>query len=268
MIEDRKKRTGFIVVFMLLAFLSGLKAYGQTSPTQVLKKVENAIKIEHKAQKKAERWSQEKENIVAELQDLKHREQWIDFQTKKYKGYIKEEEGIIAGLERKKKEFEKIKMELEPYLETVYDRLKTFVDTDLQFLPEERKKRLSFIRSSLDDYRVGLSEKLRRVLEALQVEANYGRSIEKTDGILDISGKKIEVTFLRVGRLALFFISADRTKVGCLDKATGKWKMLDHKYAKEVLKGIEMAERKRAIELVDLPVGKFKAVPEEGKETR
>ena len=173
---------------------------------------------------------------------------------------IRDREKILENLTRKKEEFEKIKMDLEPYLEDVYQELKSFVENDLKFLPEERQKRLLFLRESLDDYRVGLSEKLRRILEALQVEANYGRSIEKTDGILNLQGEKMEVSFLRIGRLALFFLSADRKKVGYLDKKTGQWKFLDHKYAKYVLKGIEMAERKRAIELVDLPIGKWETV--------
>ncbi len=256
-----------VLVLLPVLFLSIFLPSSARS-LEVDRKLEKAIGIEKEAQRKADNWRKEKETILAEIQDLKHREQWLDFQDKKYRGYIKEEEGIIKELARKKEEFEKISMNLEPYLEEIYERLESFVENDLHFLPEERQKRLSFLRSSLDDYRVGLSEKLRRILEALQVEASYGRSIEKTDGILDLKGERIEVSFLRVGRLALFFISADRSRVGYLDKNTGTWRLLDHKYAKEVLKAIEMAERKRAVELVDLPVGKWKTAPKEQERSR
>ncbi len=224
----------------------------------VQKKMDNAIRIEKTAQEKADKWAQEKERILAEIQDLKHREQWLDFQCKKYNKYIEEEKEIIGRLSRKKEEIEKIKTNLEPYLEEIYQRLEEFVKNDLRFLPEERKKRLAFLRSSLDDYRVELSEKLRRILEALQVEANYGRSIDKTEGIIDLDGKKTEVNFIRIGRLALFFLSEDQKKPGYLDRKTGQWKMLDRKYAKELVKAVEMAERKRAIDLVDLPIGTWK----------
>ncbi|HEC31081.1 MAG TPA: DUF3450 family protein, partial [Deltaproteobacteria bacterium] len=131
MIEEVKKRTDFIVLFLLIALLSGLKAYGETSPAEIHKKMESAIQIEQKAQKKADKWAEEKQNILAEFQDLKHREQWLDFQQKKYNGYIKEEEKILENLTRKKEEFEKIKMDLEPYLEDVYQELKSFVENDL-----------------------------------------------------------------------------------------------------------------------------------------
>ncbi|RLB00942.1 MAG: hypothetical protein DRG83_10855, partial [Deltaproteobacteria bacterium] len=107
MIEEVKKRTDFIVLFLLIALLSGLKAYGETSPAEIHKKMESAIQIEQKAQKKADKWAEEKQNILAEFQDLKHREQWLDFQQKKYNGYIKEEEKILENLTRKKEEFEK-----------------------------------------------------------------------------------------------------------------------------------------------------------------
>ena len=159
-------------------------------------------------------------------------------------------------------------MDLEPYLEKIYRRLEGFVAGDLQFLHEERTRRLAFLRSSLDDYRVKLSEKLRRMLEALQVEANYGRSIGKTEGVLSLGGEKSGVNFIRVGRLSLFFLSEDHEKAGYLDTKTGKWKLLDHKYARELSKAIEMAERKRAIELVDLPVGKWKDVSSAEREAK
>ena len=247
------------ILISLLVLASGSMLCALEDARGIEQKVVKAIKIEEKAQTKADAWAQEKSNILAEMQDLKHREQWLDFQSKKYKGYVKEEEKIIRDLNRKKEKLEKIEMGLEPYLEEVFGQLSLFVENDLQFLKEERKKRLSFLRASLDDYRVGLSEKLRRVLEALQVEANYGRSIERTDGVINLKDERIEVNFLRVGRLAMFFVSTDHKKVGYLDRKTGDWKLLDRRYGKEILKAIEMAERKRAIELVDLPIGKWKS---------
>ncbi|RLA96579.1 MAG: hypothetical protein DRG83_17290, partial [Deltaproteobacteria bacterium] len=90
----------FVVVsFSTLCLASGAK--------EVEEKMNTAIVIEQSAQKKADKWAEEKQNILAELQDLKHREQWLDFQQKKYNGYIKEEEKILENLTRKKEEFEK-----------------------------------------------------------------------------------------------------------------------------------------------------------------
>jgi len=258
MIEEKKKRTHFIVVLILLGVFSGLKAYGETNPTQAHKKMENAVTIEQKAQKEADAWAKEKENILAEIHDLKGRQKWLDFQRKKYKAYIEKEKGVLKELKRKKKKYEEIRMGLEPYLDEVMKRLETFVKNDLQFLKEERGKRLAFLKDSLSDYRIGLSEKLRRVLEALQVEANYGRGIEKSEGVLSINGQTIEVNLLRVGRLALFYETLDHKKVGFLDRETGKWKTLPHRYGTEITRAMEMADRKRAIELVDLPIGPWK----------
>ena len=260
MIEEMKKQMHFIVLFVLVAVLSGLKAHGETGPTEIHKRMETAIQIEQKAQKKGDTWAKEKENILAEIHDLKDRQKWLDFQRKRYKAYIEKEKGVLQGLKRKKKEFEKIQMDLEPYLDEVLGRLETFVKSDLQFLREERAKRIAFLKDSLNDYRVGLSEKLRRVLEALQVEAKYGRDIEKKEGVLRINGETIEANLLRVGRLALFYETLDHGKVGVLYRDSGNWKTLPHEYEREINRAMEMAQRKRAIELLDLPVGSWKDV--------
>ncbi len=258
----------FSLVISVFVYTAVVLASSEHSPAVIEGKVIKAIKIEQKAQADVDSWAEEKNRILTEIQHLKYRSQWLEFQTKKYRGYIAEQQDILRDLTRKKEEIDKIKMNLEPFLERIYQRLQGFVAGDLQFLHEERTGRLEFLRSSLDDYRVKLSEKLRRVLEALQVEANYGRSIGKTEGVLSLGGEKREVNFIRVGRLSLFFISEDHKKAGYLVKETGKWKLLDRKYAKELSKAIEMAERKRAIELVDLPVGKWKNASSAGREAK
>ncbi len=65
-------------------------------------------------------------------------------------------------------------------------RLEEFVKKDLPFLPEERERRLKFLKDSLNDYHLGLDEKTRRLLESLQAEAGYGEDVEKSEGSIQL----------------------------------------------------------------------------------
>ena len=122
---------------------------------------------------------------------------------------------------------------------------------------DERTRRLAFLKDSLADYDLGSGEKLRRILEALHVEADYGRNIEKSEAVLDIQGSQTSVYLLRIGRTAVFYVSLDGTKVGRL-APTGEWEPLPSGYASELTRAMEMAERRRAVELVELPLGEVK----------
>ena len=81
---------------------------------------------------------------------------------------------------------DRLRQGLEPYLDEVIERLAGFIEQDLDFLTEERNMRLQFISDSVNDYHITMSEKLNRVLEALTVETEYGRSVEVIPETLEI----------------------------------------------------------------------------------
>lgn len=215
----------------------------------------NAVTTEASAQKQYQAWADQKEGMAAEIRDMKAMDSWLEFQNRKYSKYIKKQKTVIAELNRRKEEAKRIRMELEPFLETVVDRLAQFVDEDLPFLGEERARRIQFLQASLDDYRLGLSEKLRRVFEALLVETEYGRTVSTTTQELDINGKPAQVSIFRLGRTALFYQTADGTGAGVWDRSTERWQPLDHGHVRTLRRAKDMADRKRAVELLDLPMG-------------
>jgi DNA-binding SARP family transcriptional activator len=74
--------------------------------------------------------------------------------------------------------------------------LEEFIKLDVPFLPEERERRLSQIKETMDKAKVSTSEKFRRVIEAYQIENEYGRTIEAYRGLQTVDGKELTVDFL------------------------------------------------------------------------
>jgi hypothetical protein len=107
----------------------------------------------------------------------------------------------------------------------------------------------------MNNYHLSMSEKLRRVLEALQVEARYGRSTGVDTRTLRVEGQTLQVQVLRVGRIARFYRSLDGEQVGRWNEAEDTWQPLSRDYSRSIKKAIDMAQRKQAVDLVDLPIG-------------
>ncbi len=244
-----------IVLLSLIAqLLLVIPAMGNTAVKKVHRQASQAVAVEAEAQKQYQDWSDRRDQESEEIRQMKATEAWLEFQNRKYGKYLKKQEAVIAELVRRKEEAKRIKMELEPFLETVVNQLESFVDSDLPFLSEERTQRIKFLRESLYDYHLELSEKLRRVFEALLIETEYGQNVSTSIQELEINDTPTQVKIFRLGRAALYYQTTDGSKVGIWDKKTQSWRVLDSAYSLTLRRAKDMAERKRAVELLELPL--------------
>jgi len=239
----------------LLLLFGVSTAFAKADPVKTQNKMKKAIEVEAKAQGKADDWGLTKDDMVSEIRELTTRLTWLQYQKKKHEIYVKGVEESIADLEARKLEARQLRENLEPYLEEVVDRLEAFIPTDLPFFLDERQQRLSFLKSTLNDYNLDLGEKLRRVYEALTVEATYGKMVTSSDETLSIDGVDTEVTVFRLGRMAMFFQTLDEEKIGLWNKKTGQWEPMSDNYGVTIRHGLEMARRERSVQLILLPLG-------------
>ena len=99
------------------------------------------------------------------------------------------------------------------------------------------------------------SEKARRILEAYQIENEYGRTIEAYKATLAIdSGPERTLELLRIGRVALIYRTLDGTEAGYWDRDDKGWKKLPERFRTSVRKGFRIARRQAAPDLIRLPV--------------
>src|SRR5882672_8504689 len=82
-----------------------------------------------------------------------------------------------ASLEKQLGEVDVTGREILPLLARMVDSLEKFVTLDLPFLKQERTERVAGLKKVMDDPEAPLAEKYRRVLEAYQIEAEYGRTL-------------------------------------------------------------------------------------------
>ena len=247
-----------ILIAMALFMLSWVPAaYGQQGPEKVQQKVSQSMGVEANTQKKADEWGWDKQGIIQEIRDLKYRTTWLQYRQEKNRQYIANARQNIEDLEFKKAELNKLREQLEPYLEAVILRLEDFIAQDLPFLPTERERRINALKNSMDNYDLPLSEKLRRVFdEGLKIETDYGKSPEAVEGeTLNINGIDTQVILFRLGRVGMFYRSIDEEQVGWYNIEKGQWEPLPDSLNRDIGIAVDIGQRKRTVEIVKLPLG-------------
>ena len=144
--------------------------------------------------------------------------------------------------------------EVVPLMVNMIDGLEKFVELDVPFLLGERRKRVQNLKEMMDRADVSTSEKFRRVLEAYQVENEYGRSIEAYSETVDINGEQKTADFLRIGRVVLIQQTLDGKIAKAWEKKTNSWVELADRYRVPIREGIKIAKKQSAPDLITLPV--------------
>ncbi len=148
-----------------------------------------------------------------------------------------------------------IQRQMTPLVIRMIDGLEKFIELDVPFHMDEREQRIAFLRSNIDRNDVSIAEKFRQVLEAYQIENEYGRGIEAYKGSVDIDGQEREVNFLSIGRVALLYQTTDTELSGAWDQSSRSWVPLDRgEYRNAIMAGLRIARKEAAIDLLTLPV--------------
>lgn len=145
---------------------------------------------------------------------------------------------------------------VQPLMEDMVNGLESLVEADVPFLIEERRERVERLREVMDDPERSPAQRYRLVVEAYQIENEYGRTIESYRGNIDVDGRTYEnVEFLRVGRVALVFKTDDDNVLKYFNVDTRNWMDLDKSFLSAIKRGSRVAREQIPPELMFIPVG-------------
>lgn len=141
-----------------------------------------------------------------------------------------------------------------PMLQRMVSSLEQFIELDLPFLPRERADRLSQLKSLMMRPEATVAEKYRRVIEAYQIESDYGRTVETWRDDLEIDDTVRVVEFLRLGRLILFYQTLDGHTQGYWNPADEQWQALPAGYHRTLEQGLKIARQQQTPVMLRLPL--------------
>ena len=157
----------------------------------------------------------------------------------------------IGSIEEQLQQIESTNRGVLPLMEDMITALDQFVALDVPFLPKERSDRVAELETLMSRADISTAEKYRRILEAYQIEMEFGRNIEAYHGELGDTGR--EVDFLRVGRLALLYSTPNGEEFGYWNNESRQW-VVDSDLEDFVTDGLKIARKQSPPNLMLMPV--------------
>jgi septal ring factor EnvC (AmiA/AmiB activator) len=175
-----------------------LWAAEDTAREKIEKPVRQAIDTRQATQKAEEAWRQERDERMALLTSLEQEQARLEKEQLRLQEDQAARRQRIDAKARQLAASEEIAGQMAPYLEEVLDTLRARIVADQPFLTRERRLRVDRLGSLLGDPGVTVSEKFRKTIEALMVEAEYGRTIEVYQDTITVEGQPLLATIFRL----------------------------------------------------------------------
>ncbi len=167
---------------------------------------------------------------------------------------ITAQEEEVSSLGEQVGQVQSVGRSVTPLMMRMVEAIEQFVDLDVPFLIDERSERIDKLREVMERADVTTPEKFRSIMEAYQIENEYGRTIEAYRASLVIGDKETTVDFLRFGRIALVYQSLDETLQGRWDQKSRAWVALDGSFRSAIRHGLKIARKQSAPDLINLPL--------------
>jgi hypothetical protein len=222
---------------------------------EVMKEGENRAEAGETAQQQIDSVADQTEKIINDYRTLTKVVDGLRVYNALLKTQLDNQQDEMQALSESISNVALIERQIVPLMTRMVDALDEFVQLDTPFLVKERGERVKRLREVLERSDVTAAEKFRIVMEAYQIENDYGRTIEAYKGSTEINGNQLEVDFLRVGRVALLYQTVGGEHTGAWDATQKAFVELPPAtYQKQVLIGLKIARKEVAPDLLVVPV--------------
>ena len=240
-----------------VAILAALAASGSVfaqSVEQVLDADKRRLNLAQQSQERVN-------NIVEGTRSLEDQYRAINKEIDGLKVYnrlmaaqVEGQDAVLEDIALSMDQVDVINRQIFPLMERMIDGLEQSIKLDLPFLMDERTKRIADLKDIMERSDVSVAEKFRKVMEAYQIENEYGTTSEYYTQSLTVGeyGTR-SYNMLRIGRIGLYFQSDDTKITGRWDNEARDW-VIDNGARAEVRTGLRMARQLIAPVLINVPV--------------
>ncbi len=248
-----EKWVGAIALGMLVMAAPGAPQAADPLSASI-REQESADKAAARSQKKIDRTADQSDKLFEDYKYTLRRTESLRVYNDHLQRMVDSQKAELASLDRQLAEIDTTNQGVIPLMARMVATLKQFIELDVPFLLDERRERVARLERLLDRADVTVSEKYRRVMEAYQIETEFGRTIEAYQASLALDGGERTVDFLRVGRVALIYQTLDGQQAGAWNAKEGRWEVLPDSYRSSITQGLRIARKQAAPDLLRLPV--------------
>ena len=210
-------------------------------------------KLSANSQDRIDQTERQTDKIVNEYKVVSKQVEGLKLYNEQKRIQIQAQLDLMDKLDNQLTQVVVIQRQIPPLAQKMLDTLETFISLDTPFRKEERRERVDLVRSSLAKPKVTASEQVRQVLEAYNIEAEYGRKIDTYED--ELSDGTV-VNILVIGRIGMFYQTKDERTSGRWNNETGEWEELSSSYRKPIRDAIRIAKKLAPTDMLMMPVDK------------
>jgi len=252
--KHRKHHTFRLGIALLLLLLLAVPGAWAAEVRDSLKVVSGTNRSAVESQKKIDALSVETRDLLEEYRKLQDGSDYQSAYTRELEELDRAQNEQIELLQEQIARAKITRQRIVPLMRSMADALEKFVVLDLPFHHEERISAVLQLKQRLNQPDLSVSARFRILLEAYQLEQDYGDRIEAWRGPLQFQAEELSVQFLRVGRVALYFQSLDGSTSGYWDAAADSWEVLEAGHNRALVQALRVARNQSAPQLLQLPV--------------
>ena len=249
MFRSAIKRQALASSVVLAVLLHGATADAAVNLGQTIAAADQWMVAQVDSQKRVDKLADERQGMADDYRNTLRESDSLKLYIDQLKAQLKSQQDEMDSIRGEQRNIAQTNIEILPLMQDMLSTLGQFVELDMPFLLDERHERIKKLNDMMPRADVTVSEKFRRIVEAYQVEIDYGRTIESYTASLN--GK--DVAFLRVGRVGLLYQTPDGKETGYWDRTKKDW-VADNSYADGVKEGLKVARKQTAPDLLIVPV--------------
>lgn len=235
--------------------LLGAATVHATEVQDVLRAGAQKVEEAQQAQQRVDRVADQTNTLLGEFKNVNRQIEGLRVYNAQLERQVENQQQSMDELRESIDGATTMEQQLTPLTLRMIEGLEAFIRLDMPFYTEERQARLEQLRGNQERADLSSAEKFRQVLEAYQIEHEYGQTIDAYTGMVPVDGEEREVNIIRVGRIALLYQTKDQAMTGAWDKDAGEWvEVSAGQYRSAVAQVIRIANRQASIDIMRLPI--------------
>ncbi len=192
--------------------------------------------------------------LNAEIEQLEEEVKNLEIYQKHLTSLVSSQEQEVESLNGQIDEIKRTRQGVVPLMYDMISGLKIIIEQDAPIKLEQRSKRVEKLKSMMVRADIADAEKYRRILEAYQIEMDYGTKLSSFQGELLSGGQTLNVNMLHLGRVSVVARSLNESQYWAWSQNEQQWLDLGEQYKPAIDHAFSIANQQIAPALVTLPL--------------
>lgn len=220
----------------------------------VASELKNSISDGKYSQLRVEKAADAAVSARAELQNARLQLRDLEAYNRYMQALVADQQNELGKLTSQLAAVEQTRQGLIPLMLQMQADLEQLVQDDIPLRKEDRLARVERLKLALTRADVSEAEKFRQLLQAYQIEAEYGSRMDAYPAQLELDGTERRVDVLALGRVSLLAMTADRSQAWRWSAERKQWLALGSEWLSPIADALDMAADKKVPQLLHVPL--------------